>query len=299
MSPFDLESPADLAGALRLLSVNGDEAKLIAGGTGLINLMKQRLVFPSLLVSLHRVPGLDYVKEADDQILLGACTSLATVERHPLIRNRLPMLSAALAEVASPRVRARATIGGAVAHGDPHQDTPVALIAYGAQAVVRSKEGSRTVPLDAFYSDYYETVLGPDELVTEVIVPALPERHAGCYMKYLPRSAEDYATVAVGGVVTLSENGRVESARVALGSVAATPVLANGVGSALLGQDLSVENVREIAVEAVIASLDPMSDARGSAEYKRAMAVVFTRRVLASLADQLGRSGGPVVNPQA
>lgn len=290
MSPFTLESPDSLDEVLELLSRNGDAAKLIAGGTGLINLMKQRLVFPEMLVSLHRVPDLGYVEVGDHELKVGAGTSLATIERHSLVRTHLPMLASALAEVASPRIRANATLGGAVAHGDPHQDTPVALIAYGAEVSARSKQGTRSIPLDTFYTDFYETALDANEVVTEVRVPIPPSNHAACYLKYLPRSAEDYATVAVGGAVTLDAQGQVDSARIALGSVASTPVLAMAANAVLKGQSLQSERVRAKAADAVAEAIDPMSDSRGSAEYKREMAVVFTRRALALLAERLGNS---------
>lgn len=286
MNAFELDVPTSLDQALDLLAEYREEAKLIAGGTGLLNLMKQRLAFPERLISLHRVPGLDGLTDSEDEINIGASTTLAALERHPAVIARLPMLCEALGEVASPRVRARATVGGAVAHGDPHQDTPVALLAYDARVTARSRQGIRTLPLETFYEDFYETCLEPDEIITSVSVSVPRDDVVSGYVKYLPRSHEDYATVAVAATIILDTWGQVETVRVALGSVAATPILAVSAGESLRGAALTSEAIRD-AAELVRGVTDPISDARGSAEYKRDMAVVFTRRLLERLASSV------------
>jgi carbon-monoxide dehydrogenase medium subunit len=167
-----------------------------------------------------------------------------------------------------------------LAHADPNQDPPVTLMALGARVQLASVSGRREVPLDEFFTDYYETARQPDELVVEVIVPrAIP--HTGCvYLKFLPRTADDYATVGVAAMVRLNPStGLCEECRLAMGCVAPTPVRAKEAEALVRGQRLTPELAREAGAAAQHVT-DPIADARGSAEYKRAMAGVFTRRAL-------------------
>jgi carbon-monoxide dehydrogenase medium subunit len=287
MNSFELDAPDSRAAALALLDTHADDARLIAGGTGLVNLMKQRLAFPERLVSLHRVPDLNGITLDDGVIKIGALTRLSELERDPHVREYLPMLCATLAQVASPRVRAMATVGGAVAHGDPHQDTPAALIALGASAIAQSTGGLREIALDELYVDYYETTLKPNELITEIRIPLPTTLSAASYMKFLPRSAEDYATVAVAARLDLDPQTRAcQQCLIVLGSLGATPIRSRNAESALTGKEFSLERVEQAAQHAA-QDCDPISDTRGSAQYKRAMAVVFVRRALLEIAAKL------------
>ncbi|MFT5173712.1 MAG: carbon-monoxide dehydrogenase medium subunit [Gammaproteobacteria bacterium] len=287
MNNFHLEVPDSRAAALALLEEHADDARLIAGGTGLVNLMKQRLAFPERLVSLHRVPGLSGISRDDQCIKIGALTRLHDVERDPIIREHLPMLCATLAQVASPRVRAMATMGGAVAHGDPHQDTPAALIALGASAIAQTTGGQREITLETLYLDYYETALKPTELITEISIPLPAALSAATYMKFLPRSAEDYATVAIAARLDLDPQTRsCQQCVIVLGSLGATPIRSHAAEAFITGQDFSLERTEQAAQRAA-EDADPMSDTRGSAQYKRAMTVVFVRRALLEIATKL------------
>ncbi|MCB1742784.1 MAG: xanthine dehydrogenase family protein subunit M [Gammaproteobacteria bacterium] len=289
MNAFELLVPKDKSAALGLLNEHGDEARLIAGGTGLLNLMKQRLVYPERLISLHRVGGMDAVTLDGASVRIGALTRLATLEGDPAIATHLPMLRETLHEVASPRVRAMATLGGAVAHGDPHQDTPAALIALGASVIAESHDGSREIPLDELYQDYYETALEADELITEIRIPQQRTR-AAAYLKFLPRSAEDYATVAAAVSIEVDDaSGVCSGCRIVLGSVGSTPIRSTAAETLLIGERPSTERFRA-AAEAAARDTDPMTDTRGSAEYKRAMAAVFTRRALTQALERLGQA---------
>jgi carbon-monoxide dehydrogenase medium subunit len=243
VSPFALETPATWKEALALLAEHGEAAKAIAGGTGLLNLMKQRLAFPEVLVSLHRVPDSDGIALADGSLVIGALARLAEVERHPAVRERLPMLAETLSEVASPRIRAMATIGGALAHADPHQDTPAALLALGASVRTMTRNGGRELPLETLYLDYYETCLDPAELVVEVRVPLPPAGSGASYLKFLPRSAEDYATVAAAAL-RLSRHGVCERCRIVLGSVGATPIRSGAAEALLAGEAVTEARCR-------------------------------------------------------
>lgn len=201
-------------------------------------------------------------------------------ETSPVIGEVAPLLARTLSHVATIRIRNVGTVGGNVAHADPNQDPPVTLIAHGATVTLASRDGERVLPLEDFFVDYYETARTPSELLTAIDVPRLPEGTGGSYLKFLPRSAEDYATVSVAATVRLDGGGsRCADARVALGSVAGVPIRARAVESALVGQPPSAEVIREAAA-LVTDEVDPIPDARGSAEYKREMAAVYVRRAL-------------------
>jgi carbon-monoxide dehydrogenase medium subunit len=173
-----------------------------------------------------------------------------------------------------------ATVGGGLAHADPNQDPPPTLIALGATVKATSANGSRMIPLDEFFSDYYETVLKPDEIITEVFVPKLAANSGGAYLKFLPRTADDYATVSAATVLTLDKNKKtISDVRIALGSVGNTPIRATAAEAILRGQPLKPDAFAE-AGEKAKEAVDPVSDFRGSAGYKKEMAGVFVRRAL-------------------
>jgi aerobic carbon-monoxide dehydrogenase medium subunit len=280
MNRFDYHVPASLDETFGLLDKLGEDARLVAGGTALIILMKQNLVRPAALVSLARVPGLSGVATENGGVRIGATTTHRAVETSEPVRSRLPVLAETMRRVATMRIRNVGTLGGNLAHADPNQDPPVTLIALGASVELAAAGGERTVPVEEFFSDYYETVLRPGELVKAIHVPGLPARAGAVYQKFLPRTADDYATVAVAAVVSLDESGeRCQDLRLALGSVGPTPVRARAAEAVLRGQVPTPEAIREAAA-AVAAEVDPITDIRGSADYKRDMAVVWARRTL-------------------
>jgi carbon-monoxide dehydrogenase medium subunit len=280
MNPFAYHTPETQEEVLTLLHEHGDEAKLMAGGTALVIMMKQRLVLPETLISLHRLRGLDDVREVNGDVHLGALLTHRAAENAPLLRTRLPVLADTYRHVATVRIRNVATVGGALAHADPNQDPPVTLLALDARVQLTSVAGSREVPLESFFTDYYETVLRPDELLTAIRVP-IPAPHTGSvHIKFLPRTADDYATVGVTATVRLDPaTGTCQDCRIALGSVGSTPLRAQQAEGVVRGQQLTPELLREAGAVAQ-QQTDPISDTRGSAEYKRAMAGVFVRRAL-------------------
>jgi aerobic carbon-monoxide dehydrogenase medium subunit len=280
MNAFEFRQPDTLEEALTLLHDLGEDARVMAGGTALVIMMKQRLVMPECLISLQKLRGLDQIDTHNGEMRLGALTTHRAVERSEVIRRRLPSLAETYAHVATIRIRNVATVGGALAHADPNQDPPVILLALDAQVGLRSTAGSRQVAIGEFFTDYYETVRQPDELVTEVVVPALAPHSGSVYLKFLPRTADDYATVGVAATVTIDPaSGTCRDCRVAMGCVASTPVRAPEAEALVRGQRLTPELAREAGVLAQRVT-DPISDARGSADYKRAMAGVFVRRAL-------------------
>ena len=278
MRDFYFHSPRSLDEALSLLDEHQEDGRPMAGGTALVVLMKQSLVDADHLISLARVPGLDGIRNESDGLHIGALARHRDVETSPVVKQHAALLADVYRHVATVKIRNAATVGGGIAHADPAQDPPPGLIALDARIKLVSKSGERTLPITEVFRDYYETAIRPGELLTEVIVPRVPSAAKTVYLKFLPRTADDYATVAVAARGEV-QNGTVRNLRVALGAAGPTPVHATAVEQALEGQQATAENIRR-AAEAVADQVDPLDDFRGSSDYKRDMAVVFTRRAL-------------------
>jgi carbon-monoxide dehydrogenase medium subunit len=295
MIDFEFHSPTSLEEAFALLETYGDDARVMAGGTALVLQMKQRLAQPEHVINLRRVPGLDRIAESTDDsggVRIGALCTQRQVETSPLLREKIPLVPETFRRIATPRIRHMATIGGGLVHGDPSQDPPPTLIALGASVVLTSASGQRVVPVEELFIDYYETDVHPGEILTSVLVPPAPAGSGAAYLKFLPRTADDYATVSVAAVVTPGEGNICQEARIALGSVGVTPVHATEAEDLLRGRPLTEENIRAAAA-AVKDAVDPLDDYRGSAEYKRDMAEVFTRRAIQQALASLSPSPQP------
>lgn len=278
MNSFEYFAPSSQEEALELLAQKGEDAKLVAGGTGLINMMKQRLVNPEALISIGHLPGLASLTFGNGVARLGGLCRHQDLATSPELRAALPLLCETYAQVATVRVRNVATLGGGLAHGDPNQDPQVALLALNAEVALQSSSGSRRLPLAEFMVDYYETAAQPDELLTEVSVPIPGPGSGSAYLKFLPRTADDYATVSAAAVVTLRD-GLMADVRLAFGSAAPTARRCAEAERMLTGQKPSQELLRA-AAETAASLADPVSDGRGSADYKRDMVPVFARRAL-------------------
>ena len=278
MRDFYFHSPETIAEALSLLQEHDEDARLMAGGTAMVNLMKQSLVFADHIVSLQRVPDMRDITLKDGELHIGGLVTHREVETSELVKEHAPLLSDVYAKVATVRIRNMATVGGGLAHADPAQDPPPGLMVLGAQVRLVSERGDRILPVEELFRDYYETAIEPDEILAELIVPPSNRDSHAVYLRYLPRTADDYPTVGVA-VMANVEDGRYTNVRVALNAVAPTPVRAKAVEDALKGELIGDETSRE-AAELIRQYLDPLDDFRGSAEYKRDMAVVFTRRAL-------------------
>ncbi|HZP25941.1 MAG TPA: xanthine dehydrogenase family protein subunit M [Dehalococcoidia bacterium] len=279
MIGFDFHAPKTQPEALELLARYGEDAKLLAGGTGLINMMKQNLVQPAALIQLSRIPGLDGIDASDGEVRIGALATHRNIETSPVIARELPLLAETYRHVATVRIRNVATIGGGLAHADPMQDPPASLLVLDTSVQTVSLGGGRTIPLSDLFVDYYETSLQPDEMIVEVRVPKPPAGATTTFLKFLPRSQDDYATVSVAALLVADERGICRDVRIGLGAAGSTPIRARNVEEALVGQPASLDAFRQAAA-LVKDVVDPISDVRGSAEYKRDMAEVFTRRAL-------------------
>jgi len=262
---FDYEVAGSVADAVEMLGRNED-AKLLAGGHSLIPAMRLRIARPSLLVDIGGLEDLSYVREDGDAIAIGALTRHHDVATSDLLRQKCPIVPNAAAEIGDPQVRHRGTIGGSVSHGDPASDMPGVLLTLDAEFVAVGPGGERRIPAAEFFTGVFETALGPEDVLTEIRVPATSGGWA--YLKFARRK-QDWATV---GVAAVASNG---GAKVGLVSMGGTPLRARAVEEALAGGADPAA-----AAEKADEGTEPSSDVAGSADYRRHLARVLTRRAL-------------------
>lgn len=269
--------PASISEALQAISK--EDAVFLGGGTSTALLYKTRLIEPSRVVWLGNVSELQGIQTSSSEVRIGPMTSVAEIAADQDIAALLPGLHVAAGVIGNARVRAMATLGGALAHADPRQDVPPALIAVGARVKIQSSSSSREVALDDFYEGFLETVLAPEELITEVVIPLVDKRKSS-YIRYTPTSEGDYPTVGSGASVTFESDGKtIHAAKIALCGVGNVPIILDHRALGLAGKpgdDASLNRAAEIVREAV----DPQDDERGSADYKREMSSVFAYRSL-------------------
>ena len=288
MTPFELAEPGTLAQALALLDPDDPSVRPIAGGTALMLMMKAGVFRPTKLVSLRRIGELAAIDAAPaGELRIGAMTPLAEIERSAAVRRHAPVITHTLQTLSNIRVRNVATIGGHLAHADPHMDLPPVLIALNARVVVAAPKGGRTLPVEALFSGYFETVLARDELISALIIPAQGRRRSA-YLKCTTRAVHDWP--ALGVAVSLDTNAKtVPDARIVISAASETPrrlsaaegVLRAGTGHASLRQ----------AGEAAAQEAQLIADGQGSAAYKRELVRVYVARALrVALAQNSGRA---------
>ncbi len=263
---FEYARAGSVDEAIELLA--GEDAKLLAGGQSLIPVMRLRFARPGVLVDVGRLDELRYVREDGDRIAIGALTRHSELVHDSLLAQRCAVIPQAAAHIGDPQVRHRGTIGGSVAHADPASDLGTILLTLDAELVARGPGGERTIPATEFFTGPFETALGPQEMLTEVRVPAVD---AGTYLKLVRRSA-DWATV---GVAAARVDGRVQ---VGLTSMGMTPLRARGAEEAL-ASGASAADAAARAGEGT----DPPSDTSASSEYRAHLAQVLVRRALEQL----------------
>src|SRR5215470_11394887 len=277
---FDLLQPHSLAEASELLLKHRDEARLIAGGTTLVILMKQRAVHYPYLVDLQSIPGLNRIAQETDGIRIGALATQRAVELSPFVRNSVPVVAQAFSAIGNVRVRQTASVGGNLAHADYRLDPPPALLTLDAEVTLFGPNGSRTIALKDFFCGTYETALEPGEILIDLKIPFMAEGSKAVYLKYSALSANDWPCVGVA-VLLAKENGRCKELRVALGGVATTPVLIQKL-EFVHGENLTETIVSEV-LRVVDTQISPFADLRGSEWYKRQMARVFVKRAMEQL----------------
>jgi carbon-monoxide dehydrogenase medium subunit len=276
-APFDYVRPADLNGALRILSEREGEAKLISGGYSLLPLMKLRLAQPGLLVDLRDVGGLDGIVETDDELRIGARATHRTIHENEIV-GRYPLLHDVSGGIGDPQVRNWGTIGGSVAHADPASDWPAALLAANATVVCRGLNGERLVAAREFFLDTFLTAIEPTEVLTEIRFRRRPRGQGGSYVK-LERRVGDFATAGVATVIRLADGGTIGFAGVGVTGVSGSPFAATDAEAELVGKGPS-EEVFGAAARAAAAMSQPTADVRGPVDYKRAMVAELTLRSL-------------------
>jgi carbon-monoxide dehydrogenase medium subunit len=292
LPPFELRAPASLDAALGLLGELDGEIRVVSGGTALLSLMRLGLVRPDRVVSLHRVPGLDQLRDHGGELTVGAMVTMARLERAAAVRRDWPLLAEAAAAVATPAIRNAATVGGNLGYAEAASDPAPALLCAEAEVTVAGPGVRRSIPITEFYTGFYATALAPGELVTELRVPRLPAGARSGYVKYCSRSEEDKPLVGVAAVVVPDgTSGRLRDVRIALGGVAPTAVRARGAEARLRGHVGDDAAVRE-AAETAAAECEPLSDLMGSADYRREMVRVWVRRLLARLIGAPPARGG-------
>jgi len=275
---FDYYRPASLSEAVDLMGRYGHDARPLAGGQSLIPLLKLRLANPAVVVDLNGIPGLSYVRQEEDRLAIGALTCHSDIEDSEIIRARYAAIGDAVRHIGDAQVRNLGTIGGSLVHGDPSGDWGAVLLALGGEVRCLGPNGERFIQGSDFFTDMYETARQPAEIVTEVRICSPRTRAGGAYLK-LERRAGDFALVGVAVYLELDENGVCTEAGIGLSGVGPTYVKGMTAERILRGTRLSEAAIQE-AARCLDAAMDPYSDTRAPAEYKRAMAKVFFHKAL-------------------
>ena len=285
---FDYHAPATLDEAIKLLDELGEDAKILAGGHSLIPMMKLRLAEPTNLIDINGLSDLNYIKEENGYLCIGAMTREAALETSDLVAEKYPILKDTSEVIADPLVRNMATVGGNIAHGDPANDHPATMVALGAEVVINGPGGilggrERTIAIDDFFKGPLMTALEQNEILTEIRIPVNGGKSGAAYKK-LERKVGDYAIA--GAAAALQFDGdNCSSAGIALTNVGPTPIRATEAQNALIGTSVSSDDIDK-AAELAAAAAQPVGDHRGSEEYKRAVVKVLTARAVQTAKDR-------------
>ena len=287
---FEYLAPETLDEAISILKGYGDEAKILTGGTDLLNPIKDYALDddvkkPSYIVDIKRIPEMDGIEfDAEKGLCIGALTKLVDIEQSEVVRKEYPALAEAAHVIASNQIRSKGTMVGNICNASPSADSVPALIVLEASLDITGPEGTRSVPVEDFFTGFKTIDLQDGEIVTAIRIPPVGENTKAAYIKHAFRKAMDLAIVGVAAKVTV-EDGICKDAKVALGAVSITAVRAKKAEEILIGSDLSAE-VLEKAGEAAMLECKPISDVRASAEYRQDMVRVFTKRSVAKALEQ-------------
>jgi len=282
---FEYLNPRTIQEACSLLSQHGDKAKILAGGTDLLNVMKERIITPEYVIGLRGISDLDYIEADSDGVRIGALTTITALGKSSVIREKFPCLADVPGKMATVQIRNMGTIGGNLCNAAPSADTAPILICLGAQAKIVGPKGERVVALEEFFTGPGETVLGDGEILTEIQVPNQPAKTAGAYFK-MSRVAVDLAIVGVAAVVTLDgKGGSCSDIKIVLGAVAPTPIRAKKAEGLIKGKKIE-EDLIEEAGRIASEEASPIDDVRGSAFYRTEMVNVLTKRAIRQALDQ-------------
>lgn len=291
MKNIELLFPTSLDEATALLREHGDDAKVIAGGTALVLMIKNNMVNPGVLVSLQRVPGLHGFEHDGGELRFGALRTIRFGETSPVVREVNPVLAETFGKVASVRVRCAATIGGNMTEADYASDPPGVLVAMGGRVRAVGPDGAREIPLGEFFEDFYTTALAHDEIVTEVIVPDPKPSSGAEYLKFCSRSSEDRPCVGAAAVVELADDGTCADLRVVVSAISETPETFADVEAGARGQRLDDALIKDIA-NAYAERVEPLSDLRGSSWYRKELVDVLVRRAVETATERAAAAQG-------
>ena len=274
---FEHFAPKTLKEALALLDKYQDDCKVICGGQSLLVLMRQGLVSPPYMVDIKGIAELSYIKDEKDGLKIGATTTHRAIEKSAVIKKKYPVLAKMETRLASIQTRNWGTIGGNVCHGDPAGDPVPVLIALGATLTMAGSKGKRSMPVDDFCLDYFETALEPGELLTEIALPVVPPNTGSAYYKFNVIES-DLATVSVAATVTLGAGDTCQDIRIALGASASIPMRPKKAEALLKGKKITDALLAQ-AGEAAATEADPLSDIYASEEYRRELIKVLVPRL--------------------
>ncbi len=285
MQPFDYIAPSSLEEALQALSEAAGVVKPLAGGTDLIAQMRERRAAPSLVLDVKGIPEANRLEyDPSEGMRIGAAVSCADIARYAPTGAHYPAVAQACLLIGSVQIQNRGTIGGNVCNASPSADTIPPLLAYNAVAVAAGPEGTRRIPLAEFFQGPGRTALAPQEILVEVALPPAPRHSGSRYLRFIPREEMDIAVAGVGSLLAVDpDTGVCSRARIALASVAPTPIRAREAEERLEGSRITDDAIRE-AGELAAAACNPISDVRGSGAYRRELVKVLTRRTLSQCA---------------
>jgi 2-furoyl-CoA dehydrogenase FAD binding subunit len=275
---FDYYKPATLAEALNLLEEIGDDGKIIAGGQSLVPIMNMRLASPKSLIDINGLDELNYIKNEGNVLKIGTLTRQSTVENSEMVADVCGLLTEAITQIGHVQTRNRGTIGGSIVHADPSAELPLALLTLNGSVQIASVDEVRSVDAEDLFVTYLTTDIMPTEILTEVTIPISEGRH-GYSFQEIARRHGDFALVAASCHMTIDDEDRISSVRLALGGVEATPLLIGDAEDLLVGEALS-DSLLDQIVESVELEVDPESDLHASAEYRTHLAKVLTKRAL-------------------
>lgn len=285
---FDFKTPVLLSEALSLLARDGETTRILAGGTDFILQMKHGLVHPSLVIDIKKVPELNALEWSEHNGLhIGAAVPLNRILTFKELKEKFGILFQACSLIGSLQIKNRATIGGNICNAAPSADSAPALLCLNASVRLDSAGGTRSLPLEEFFLAPGKTAASKNELMVEITIPNPPDHSAGCYMRHTTREEMDIAVAGVGSFIVLSPDNRLQEVRIALGAVAPTPLRARQAEAVLEGKAVTAELI-EGAATAAASEAAPISDLRGSAEFRRELVRVLTRRTLKQCLAQYG-----------
>lgn len=287
-APFEYHSPTSIEETLELISQHADDGKFLAGGQSLVPAMNFRIVQPAVLIDLNRVNELEYIRETEKVIRVGAMARERHLEFDSSIERRTPLLHEAVPFIAHPQIRNRGTIGGSIVNADPAAELPVLMLALDARLKARKASGERWLDARDFFVGMFTTALEPDEMLVEIELPFMPARTGWSFLEVAPR-AGDYALMGVAALVTLDKGGKCKSAKLVYLNAGDGPVDAIEAAKLLEGEKLDDKLIESAAVHASEKEISPFGNVHTSPEFQRHLAKVLTQK---ALKQALQRAGG-------